>query len=147
VCRTTAGGVPDVAPALGVVQQSELPHAQTAHHHRSSPCGPWSAVESRKSVFFLAGLFYFYSHGKKGRKLGGGGTLTETGNRNKNIRKQNLFPNVSETRSRNTKEKPIADMSKRVFMNEISRSVLLDIQLTLLCVCGVDSFLPELEHL
>ena len=38
-------------------------------------------------------------------------------------------------------------ISKRVFMNEISRSDLLDIQLTLPCVCGVDSFLPELEHL
>jgi len=38
-------------------------------------------------------------------------------------------------------------ISKRVFMNEISSSALLDIQLTLLCVCGVDSFLPELEHL
>jgi len=32
-------------------------------------------------------------------------------------------------------------------MNEISSSALLDIQLTLLCVCGVDSILPELEHL
>ena len=32
-------------------------------------------------------------------------------------------------------------------MDEISSSALLDIQLTLLCVCGVDSFLPELEHL
>jgi len=38
-------------------------------------------------------------------------------------------------------------ISKRVFMNEISSSALLDIQLTLFCVCGVDSFLPELEHL
>jgi len=28
--------------------------------------------------------------------------------------------------------------SKRVFMDEISGSALLDIQLTLLCVCGVD---------
>jgi len=37
-------------------------------------------------------------------------------------------------------------ISKRVFMNEISSSALLDIQLTLLCVCGVDSFLPKLEH-
>ena len=27
------------------------------------------------------------------------------------------------------------------------RSALLDIQVTLLCVCGVDSFIPELEHL
>jgi len=32
-------------------------------------------------------------------------------------------------------------------MNKISSSILLDIQLTLFCVCGVDSFLPELEHL
>jgi len=32
-------------------------------------------------------------------------------------------------------------------MNEISSSALLDIQLTLFCVCGVDSFLPELEQL
>ena len=27
------------------------------------------------------------------------------------------------------------------------RSALLDIQVTLLCVCEVDSFIPELEHL
>ena len=33
--------------------------------------------------------------------------------------------------------------SKRVFMDEISSSALLDIQLILLCVCGVDSFLPD----
>ena len=32
-------------------------------------------------------------------------------------------------------------------MNEISSSAWLDIQLTSLCVCGMDSFLPELEHL
>jgi len=38
-------------------------------------------------------------------------------------------------------------ISKREFKNEIFRSALLDIQLTLFCVCGVDSFLPELEHL
>ena len=38
--------------------------------------------------------------------MGGGGTVT--GNRNRNIRKQHLLPNVSETRSRNTKGKPIA---------------------------------------
>jgi len=40
-------------------------------------------------------------------------------------------------------------ISKKVFMDEISSSAsaLLDIQLTLLRVCGVDSFLPELEHL
>ena len=38
-------------------------------------------------------------------------------------------------------------ISKRVFMNEISSSALLDIQLTLFCVCVVYSFLPELEHL
>jgi len=38
-------------------------------------------------------------------------------------------------------------ISKQVFMNEISSSTLLDIQLTLLCVCGVDSFLPELVRL
>jgi len=36
---------------------------------------------------------------------------------------------------------------EREFKNEILRSALLDIQLTLFCVCGVDSFLPELEHL
>ena len=36
---------------------------------------------------------------------------------------------------------------ERVFKNEISSSSLLDIQLKLLCVCGVDSFFPELEHL
>jgi len=38
-------------------------------------------------------------------------------------------------------------ISKSEFKNEISSSALLDIQLTLFCVCGVDSFLPELEHL
>ena len=38
-------------------------------------------------------------------------------------------------------------ISKRVVMNEISSSALLDIQLTLFCVCELDSFLPELEHL
>ena len=32
-------------------------------------------------------------------------------------------------------------------MNEIWSAALLDIQLQLLCVCGVDSFIPELEHL
>jgi len=37
--------------------------------------------------------------------------------------------------------------SKSEFKNEISSSALLDIQVTLLCVCGVDSFIPELEHL
>jgi len=38
-------------------------------------------------------------------------------------------------------------ISKREFKNEILRSALLDIQLTIFCVCGVDLFLPELEHL
>ena len=38
-------------------------------------------------------------------------------------------------------------ISKSEFKNEISTSALLDIQLTVFCVCGVDSFLPELEHL
>jgi len=38
-------------------------------------------------------------------------------------------------------------ISKSEFKNEIWRSALLDIQVTLLCVCGVDSFIPELEHL
>ena len=52
VCCTTAGGAPDVAPALGVAQQSELPHTQTTHRHHSSPCGPWSALESRTIVVF-----------------------------------------------------------------------------------------------
>ena len=33
------------------------------------------------------------------------------------------------------------------FRIEILRSALLDTQVTLLCVCGEDSFLPELEHL
>jgi len=37
-------------------------------------------------------------------------------------------------------------ISKSEFKNEISSSALLDIQLTLFCVCGVDSFLPGLEH-
>ena len=34
--------------------------------------------------------------------------VTETGNRNRNIFKQHLFPNIPGTRFRNTKEKPIA---------------------------------------
>jgi len=33
------------------------------------------------------------------------------------------------------------------FKNEISSSGILDIQMILLCVCGADSFIPELEHL
>jgi len=37
--------------------------------------------------------------------------------------------------------------SKSEFKNKISSSALLDIQMTLLCVCEVDSFIPELEHL
>jgi len=37
--------------------------------------------------------------------------------------------------------------SKSEFKNEISCSVLLDIHMTLHCVCGVDSSIPELEHL
>ena len=37
------------------------------------------------------------------------------------------------------------DISKSEFKNEISSSALLDVQLTLLCVCGVFSFIPELE--
>jgi len=36
--------------------------------------------------------------------------------------------------------------SKSEFKNEISSFVLLEIQMTLLCVCGVDSFIPKLEH-
>jgi len=40
----------------------------------------------------------------------GRGILTETGKRNRNIRKQHLFPNISETRSRNTEGKPIAEI-------------------------------------
>jgi len=38
-------------------------------------------------------------------------------------------------------------ISKSEFKNEISKSALLDIQVILLGVCGVDSFIPELEHL
>jgi len=37
--------------------------------------------------------------------------------------------------------------SKSEFQNEIPSSALLDIQMTLLCVCGVGSFMLELEHL
>ena len=37
--------------------------------------------------------------------------------------------------------------SKSEFKNEILGFALLDIQMTLLCVCGVDSFIPGLEHL
>jgi len=42
---------------------------------------------------------------------------------------------------------PKTHFSKSEFKKEILRSSLLDIQMTLLCVCGVDSFIPELEHL
>jgi len=34
----------------------------------------------------------------------------------------------------------------QVLLYSISSSALLDVQLTLLCVCGVDSFLPELKN-
>jgi len=36
--------------------------------------------------------------------------------------------------------------SKSEFKNKISSCALFDIQITLLRVCGVDSFIPELEH-
>jgi len=36
---------------------------------------------------------------------------------------------------------------QRDLNQKVSSSALLDIQLTLLCVCGVNSFIPELEHL
>ena len=42
---------------------------------------------------------------------------------------------------------PLFHISKSEFKNEISSSALLDIQLTLFCARGVDSFLPELEYL
>ena len=38
-------------------------------------------------------------------------------------------------------------ISRSEVKNDFSISALLDIQLTLFCVCGVNSFLPELEHL
>jgi len=60
---------------------------------------------SGKTIFFFGGTYFIVVTERK--EVGGGGAiLTETGNRNRNIRKQYLFPNVSETRSRNTKEKP-----------------------------------------
>jgi len=37
-------------------------------------------------------------------------------------------------------------VSSRLDKNKISSFALLDIQMTLLCFCGVDSFIPELEH-
>jgi len=63
VWRTTVGCVPAVAPALGVAQQSELSHAQTAYRHPSSPSGslalgmPWK----HEHVIFFGGNF-FLSH-------------------------------------------------------------------------------------
>ena len=42
---------------------------------------------------------------------------------------------------------PDSHFSKSEFKNEILRCALLDIQMTLLCVCGVNSCIPELEHL
>jgi len=38
-------------------------------------------------------------------------------------------------------------LSKSEFKNEILKCALLDNHVTLLCVCGVDSFIPEWEHL
>jgi len=78
-----------------------------------SPCGPWNAVETRTRDSLFGGTF-FLSHGQK--KEGSrerGKILTETGNRNRNKRKQHLFPNVSETRSRNTKENPITGPNRK----------------------------------
>ena len=71
---------------------------------------PWN-----HDPFLMAGLFFLGSHGKKkSKEVGGGEILTETGNRNRNIRKQHQFLNVSETRSRNTKDNPIAGMLLRI---------------------------------
>ena len=70
VCRTTAGCAPAVAPALGVAQQSELPHAQTAHRHRHE-CIPLWPLECRGNTntwFFVWRNFFFESRSKKGRK-------------------------------------------------------------------------------
>ena len=74
---------------------------------------PWNHEQS----FFFGGTFFFCSYGKKKEGSRGGG-IPETGNRNRNIRKQQLFHNVSETRTRfpmfpkhvpkALKEKPIA---------------------------------------
>jgi len=57
-----------------------------------------------KNDFFFGGTYFILVTERKEVGGGGGAILTETGNRNRNIRKQYLFPNVSETRSRNTKE-------------------------------------------
>jgi len=42
---------------------------------------------------------------------------------------------------------PLRDISTSEFKNQMTSSTLLDIQLTLLFVCGLYSFVPELEHL
>jgi len=42
---------------------------------------------------------------------------------------------------------PQSHFSKSEFKNEISSSAVPDIQMALLSVCGVDSFIPELQHL
>ena len=67
---------------------------------------PWI----HEHLFFFGRTFLFVVTVQKkeeGRKEVRGGGISYR-NRNRNIRKQHLFPNVSETRSRNTKEKPIA---------------------------------------
>jgi len=79
------------------------------NRHCPSPCGPWSAVESRSIVFFWREFFCKSRVKKKEGRGGGGEILTETGNRNRKIRKQHLFPNFCETRSQNIKKKTIAN--------------------------------------
>jgi len=63
----------------------------------------------RKKTINLTFLFSDTHVQKKRGKLGGREFFTETGNRNRNIRKQHRFPNVSKIRSRNTQEQPIAE--------------------------------------
>jgi len=62
------------------------------------------ALKCRRIFIFLAGLSLFGVTVKERKEVGGGGG--PYGNREQE-RKQHLFPNFSETCSRNTKENPI----------------------------------------
>jgi len=66
-----------------------------------------------------------------------------------NIKKIEKVQNISVPFDDNTSGRSVsvAFVSSDFPDLQISSSALLDIQLTLFCVCGVDSFLPELEHL
>jgi len=63
------------------------------------------------------------------------------------VRSRNTQPHLTPVAGSIFRPLSQTHISKREFKDEILRSALLDIQLTLFGVCGVGSFLPELEHL